>query len=264
MQIFSPLSVAFTPAIASAVQPNRDRRRERQSGRRTPCPGRVLPEQRPRYRCRCITRQRVPLYDSHDLLTFAQGGIRRAEDRTQSSLGLGVHSFGHDSMLGASAFIDHDLSRSHTRAGLGIEYWRDNLRLGANSYMHLSGWKDTPDVTDHLERPANGWDITKRGWLPSAPQVGASLGFDVTNGAITARKTLIVQRQVWTGHHSHSSHSVSGSVCDSRVRYIPGASWAHQTSPDSVAALRSLSGGRHDLVYRNSNIVLENKKRSYS
>nr|HDJ1437574.1 inverse autotransporter beta domain-containing protein [Enterobacter asburiae] len=48
------------------------------------------------------------------------------------------------------------------------------------------------------------------------------------------------------------------------MRYTPGASWAHQTSPDSVAALRSLSGGRHDLVYRNSNIVLENKKRSYS
>nr|HDJ1437353.1 inverse autotransporter beta domain-containing protein [Enterobacter asburiae]HDJ1437573.1 inverse autotransporter beta domain-containing protein [Enterobacter asburiae] len=118
-QFFSPLSVAFTAAIASAVQANRDRRRERQSGRRTPCPGRDLPEQRPRYRCRCITRQRVPLYDSHDLLTFAQGGIRRAEDRTQSSLGLGVHSFGHDSMLGANAFIDHDLSRRHTRAGLG-------------------------------------------------------------------------------------------------------------------------------------------------
>ena len=120
----------------------------------------------------------VPLYDSPDLLTFAQGGIRRADDRTQSSLGLGVRSFGAESMLGASAFIDHDLSRSHTRAGLGLEYWRDNLRLGANSYMRLSGWRDSPDVTDYLERPANGWDITARGWLPSLPQLGASLGFE--------------------------------------------------------------------------------------
>ncbi|UAN38800.1 inverse autotransporter beta domain-containing protein [Enterobacter asburiae] len=220
----------------------------------------------------------VPLHDSPDLLTFAQGGIRRADDRTQSSLGLGVRSFGPDSMLGASAFIDHDLSRSHTRAGLGIEYWRDNLRLGANSYMRLSGWKDSPDVTDYLERPANGWDITARGWLPSLPQLGASLGFERYYGeevglfghsnrqkdpyAATAGLN-------WTPFPlltlNAGQRQGKGSASDSRLglelRYTPGVSWTHQTSPDSVAALRSLSGARHDLVERNSNIVLEYKKK---
>ncbi|SHI14780.1 Invasin beta-domain of outer membrane [Pantoea sesami] len=220
----------------------------------------------------------VPLYDSPDLLTFAQGGIRRADDRTQSSLGLGVRSFGAESMLGASAFIDHDLSRSHTRAGLGLEYWRDNLRLGANSYMRLSGWRDSPDVTDYLERPANGWDITARGWLPSLPQLGASLGFERYYGeevglfghsnrqkdpyAATAGLN-------WTPFPlltlNAEQRQGKGSASDSRLglelRYTPGIPWAQQTSPDAVQAMRSLAGGRQDLVERNNNMVLEYKKK---
>nr|HEB5890335.1 inverse autotransporter beta domain-containing protein [Enterobacter asburiae] len=322
VQFCSPLSVAFTPAIASAVQPNRD----------TTATADVNDNQAAARLAQAASRAGtflsnapdtdaaaslasgyasaevqqwlsqfgtarttidvdkdfslkgssldllVPLYDSPDLLTFAQGGIRRADDRTQSSLGLGVRSFGSDSMLGASAFIDHDLSRSHTRAGLGIEYWRDNLRLGANSYMRLSGWKDSPDVTDYLERPANGWDITARGWLPSLPQLGASLGFERYYGeevglfghsnrqkdpyAATAGLN-------WTPFPlltlNAEQRQGKGSASDSRLglelRYTPGVSWAHQTSPDSVAALRSLSGARHDLVERNSNIVLEYKKK---
>ncbi|BFU36370.1 inverse autotransporter beta domain-containing protein [Enterobacter asburiae] len=322
VQFCSPLSVAFTPAIASAVQPNRD----------TTATADVNDNQAAARLAQAASRAGtflsnapdtdaaaslasgyasaevqqwlsqfgtarttidvdkdfslkgssldllVPLHDSPDLLTFAQGGIRRADDRTQSSLGLGVRSFGSDSMLGASAFIDHDLSRSHTRAGLGIEYWRDNLRLGANSYMRLSGWKDSPDVTDYLERPANGWDITARGWLPSLPQLGASLGFERYYGeevglfghsnrqkdpyAATAGLN-------WTPFPlltlNAGQRQGKGSASDSRLglelRYTPGVSWAHQTSPDSVAALRSLSGARHDLVERNSNIVLEYKKK---
>ncbi|AZV03696.1 invasin (plasmid) [Enterobacter sp. N18-03635] len=322
VQFCSPLSVAFTPAIASAVQPNRDTTatadvndnqaavRLAQAASRAGTFLSNAPDtdaaaslasgyasaEVQQWLSQFGTARTtidvdkdfslkgssldllVPLYDSPDLLTFAQGGIRRADDRTQSSLGLGVRSFGPAGMLGASAFIDHDLSRSHTRAGLGIEYWRDNLRLGANSYMRLSGWKDSPDVTDYLERPANGWDITARGWLPSLPQLGASLGFERYYGeevglfghsnrqkdpyAATAGLN-------WTPFPlltlNAEQRQGKGSASDSRLglelRYTPGVSWAHQTSPDSVAALRSLSGARHDLVERNSNIVLEYKKK---
>ncbi|MGY6233016.1 inverse autotransporter beta domain-containing protein (plasmid) [Enterobacter asburiae] len=326
VQLLSPLSLAFTPAIASAVQPPRD----------TTAPADVNDSQAAQRLAQAASRAGtflsnspdsdaaaslargaaaghataevqqwlsqfgtarttidvdkdfslkgssldllVPLYDSPDLLTFAQGGIRRADDRTQSSLGLGVRSFRADSMLGASAFIDHDLSRSHTRAGLGLEYWRDNLRLGANSYMRLSGWKDSPDVTDYLERPANGWDITARGWLPSLPQLGASLGFERYYGeevglfghnnrqkdpyAATAGLN-------WTPFPlltlNAEQRQGKGSASDSRVglelRYTPGVSWSQQTSPDAVAAMRSLAGGRMDLVERNNNMVLEYKKK---
>ncbi len=76
-----------------------------------------------------------------------------------------------------NTFIDHDLSRSHTRIGVGAEYWRDYLKLSANGYIRASGWKTSPDVEDYQERPANGWDIRAEGYLPR-PQLGASLMYE--------------------------------------------------------------------------------------
>lgn len=61
-------------------------------------------------------------------------------------------------MLGANIFLDYDLSRDHARAGFGGEYWRDFLKLSANAYVGLTGWKTSPDVEDYEERPASGWD----------------------------------------------------------------------------------------------------------
>lgn len=57
-------------------------------------------------------------------------------------------------MAGVNTFIDHDLSRSHTRIGVGAEYWRDYLKLSANGYIRASGWKKSPDIEDYQERPA--------------------------------------------------------------------------------------------------------------
>ena len=70
-------------------------------------------------------------------------------------------------MAGVNTFIDHDLSRSHTRIGVGAEYWRDYLKLSANGYIRASGWKKSPDIEDYQERPANGWDIRAEGYLPA-------------------------------------------------------------------------------------------------
>ncbi len=77
-----------------------------------------------------------------------------------------------------NTFIDHDLSRSHTRIGVGAEYWRDYLKLSANGYIRASGWKKSPDIEDYQERPANGWDIRAEGYLPAWPQLGASLMYE--------------------------------------------------------------------------------------
>ncbi|EEQ5941455.1 hypothetical protein GNQ24_000600 [Escherichia coli] len=100
-----------------------------------------------------------PIYDTPTNMLFTQGAIHRTDDRTQSNIGFGWRHFsGNDWMAGVNTFIDHDLSRSHTRIGVGAEYWRDYLKLSANGYIRASGWKKSPDIEDYQERPANGWD----------------------------------------------------------------------------------------------------------
>ena len=41
-------------------------------------------------------------------------------------------------MSGVNMFIDYDLTRYHTRTGMGVEYWRDYLKLSGNGYLRLS------------------------------------------------------------------------------------------------------------------------------
>ncbi|MBG6247682.1 inverse autotransporter beta domain-containing protein [Candidatus Symbiopectobacterium endolongispinus] len=120
----------------------------------------------------------VPLYDQQDKLFFTQGSLHRTDDRTQSNVGLGLRWFNDDWMLGGNTFLDYDLLRDHARMGVGIEYWRDFMKLGANSYHRLTGWKDSPDFADFQERPASDWDIRAQGWLPGLPQWGGALTFE--------------------------------------------------------------------------------------
>lgn len=120
-----------------------------------------------------------PIYDTPTNMLFTQGAIHRTDDRTQSNIGFGWRHFsGNDWMAGVNTFIDHDLSRSHTRIGVGAEYWRDYLKLSANGYIRASGWKKSPDIEDYQERPANGWDIRAEGYLPAWLQLGASLMYE--------------------------------------------------------------------------------------
>lgn len=81
-------------------------------------------------------------------------------------------------MLGANTFLDYDLSRDHARLGLGGEYWRDFLKLGVNTYHRLTNWKNSLDLEDYEERPANGWDVRTQYWLPALPQLGGKLTYE--------------------------------------------------------------------------------------
>lgn len=77
-------------------------------------------------------------------MLFSQTSLHRTDDRNQTNIGLGIRHFTHDNaMLGANVFYDYDLSRSHSSAGFGVEYWRDYFRLGVNTYFGLSDWKDS-------------------------------------------------------------------------------------------------------------------------
>lgn len=120
----------------------------------------------------------VPLHDHGGDLVFTQGSLHRTDSRTQANLGAGLRHFTPTSMLGGNLYGDYDLSRNHARAGAGLEYWRDFLKLSANGYMRLTGWKDSPDLADYQERPANGWDIRAQAWLPSLPQLGGKLTYE--------------------------------------------------------------------------------------
>ncbi|MCX2958385.1 MAG: inverse autotransporter beta domain-containing protein, partial [Serratia symbiotica] len=61
-------------------------------------------------------------------------------------------------------------------------YWRDFLKLSANGYQRLTGWRDAPELTDYEARPANGWDIRAQAWLPALPQLGGRLSYEQYHG----------------------------------------------------------------------------------
>lgn len=219
----------------------------------------------------------VPVYDRDNTVTFTQGSLHRTDDRSQTNLGVGIRHFTSGYMLGANLFGDYDLSRDHARAGIGAEYWRDFLKLSANGYFGLTGWKNSPDVRDHEERPANGWDIRTQGWLPAVPQLGGKLTWEQYNGKEVA---LFGKDNRQSNPHamtvgleytpvplltlSAEQRQGRSGQNDTRLglglNYRLGVPWHHQVDPGMVASMRSLTGSRYDLVDRNNNIVLEYRK----
>ncbi|VTM64555.1 Ig domain-containing protein [Escherichia coli] len=220
-----------------------------------------------------------PIYDTPTNMLFTQGAIHRTDDRTQSNIGFGWRHFsGNDWMAGGvNTFIDHDLSRSHTRIGVGAEYWRDYLKLSANGYIRASGWKKSPDIEDYQERPANGWDIRAEGYLPAWPQLGASLMYEQYYGdevglfgkdkrqkdphAISAEVTYTpVPLLTLSAGHKQGKSGENDTRFGLEVNYRIGEPLAKQLDTDSIRERRVLAGSRYDLVERNNNIVLEYRK----
>lgn len=220
----------------------------------------------------------VPLYEQEDRLIFTQGSLHRTDDRTQSNLGFGYRWFAGNWMLGANTFLDYDLSRGHTRMGLGGEYWRDFLKLGVNTYHRLTGWKNSPDLEDYEERPANGWDLRAQYWIPSLPQLGGKLTYEQYYGdevALFGRDNRQRNPHAVTAGVNYtpvplltfSAEQRQGQSGKSDTRFgvdmnlqfnVP---WQHQINPDAVATMRRLDGSKYDLVERNNNIVLEYRKK---
>lgn len=220
----------------------------------------------------------MPLYDQGDNLVFTQGSLHRTDSRTQANLGAGWRHFTPTYMLGGNLLGDYDLSRDHARMGAGVEYWRDFLKLGANGYMRLTGWKDSPDLENYQERPANGWDIRAQAWVPSLPQLGGKLTYEQYYGkevalfgvdnrqknphAITAGINYTPVPLITLGAEQRQGQSgKSDTRLTVDMNYQLGVPWRSQVNPAAVAAMRSLAGSRYDLVERNNNIVLEYRKK---
>ena len=87
--------------------------------------------------------------------------------------------------VGHQLLFDHDLSRYHSRAGIGAEYWRDYLKLSSNGYLRLTNWRSAPELdNDYEARPANGWDVRAESWLP----LGRTLAVNWSMNSIMAMK----------------------------------------------------------------------------
>ncbi|HEB1799677.1 TPA: inverse autotransporter beta domain-containing protein [Escherichia albertii] len=220
-----------------------------------------------------------PWYETPNNLVFSQHTLHRTDDRTQTNHGIGWRYFASDWMSGANLFIDHDLTRYHTRTGMGIEYWRDYLKLGGNAYLRLSNWRSAPELdNDYEARPANGWDLRAEGWLPVWPQLGGKLVFEQYYGdevalfgkderqndpySITAGLSYTpVPLISFSAEQRQGKQGENDTKIGMELTLQTGHSLQKQLDPDEVAARRSLVGSRYELVDRNNNIILEYRKK---
>ncbi|MFU0969386.1 inverse autotransporter adhesin YeeJ [Escherichia coli] len=220
-----------------------------------------------------------PWYETPDNLFFSQHTLHRTDERTQINNGLGWRHFTPTWMSGINFFFDHDLSRYHSRAGIGAEYWRDYLKLSSNGYLRLTNWRSAPELdNDYEARPANGWDVRAESWLPAWPHLGGKLVYEQYYGDEVA---LFDKDDRQSNPHAitaglnytpfplmtFSAEQRQGKQGENDTRFAvdftwqPGSAMQKQLDPNKVAARRSLAGSRYDLVDRNNNIVLEYRKK---
>ncbi|EJH5995335.1 inverse autotransporter adhesin YeeJ [Escherichia coli] len=220
-----------------------------------------------------------PWYETPDNLFFSQHTLHRTDERTQINNGLGWRHFTPTWMSGINFFFDHDLSRYHSRAGIGAEYWRDYLKLSSNGYLRLTNWRSAPELdNDYEARPANGWDVRAEGWLPAWPYLGGKLVYEQYYGDEVALFDKDDRQSnphaITTGLNytpfplmTFSAEQRQGKQGENDTRFAvdftwqPGSAMQKQLDPNEVAARRSLAGSRYDLVDRNNNIVLEYRKK---
>lgn len=220
-----------------------------------------------------------PWYETPDNLFFSQHTLHRTDERTQINNGLGWRHFTPTWMSGINFFFDHDLSRYHSRAGIGAEYWRDYLKLSSNGYLRLTNWRSAPELdNDYEARPANGWDVRAESWLPAWPHLGGKLVYEQYYGDEVA---LFDKDDRQSNPHAitaglnytpfplmtFSAEQRQGKQGENDTRFAvdftwqPGSAMQKQLDPNEVAARRSLASSRYDLVDRNNNIVLEYRKK---
>lgn len=219
----------------------------------------------------------IPVYENKSTILFTQLGFRHIDSRNTGNVGVGARHFVGDWMLGTNIFFDNDFTGENRRMGVGVEAWRDYLKLSANSYIRLSDWHQSRDFTDYDERPANGYDVRAQGWLPAFPQLGAKVMYEQYQGdevalfgkdnrqqdpwAFTGGVTYTPVPLVTVGaQHRAGKDGQNDSQLLLEMNYRLGEDWSKQLDPGLVGASRTLNGTRYDLVERNNSIVLDYRK----
>ncbi|MFC0178737.1 inverse autotransporter beta domain-containing protein [Thorsellia kenyensis] len=231
-----------------------------------------------------------PLIDENEHLLFSQIGVHDQDSgkdaRTIGNFGLGYRYETPDYITGVNTFIDHDFTGVNTRLGLGAEYWTDSLKFAANTYMPLSNWKESSIMKNHEalifdERPAKGFDLRAKSYLPDYPQLGGSLmyeqyfGDEVALFGIDKRQKdpyglslgvdyMPVPLVKSTVTHKVGKAGQKETKVDLGLQVQLGTPIEEQLNPDNVRLARSLKGSRYDMVDRNYDIVFEYKKEDFS
>ncbi|MDF3162511.1 ZirU family protein [Pseudomonas proteolytica] len=225
-----------------------------------------------------------PLYERDIDIVFAQIGARTFGERNLANVGLGYRKQVNPYLvMGVNSFLDQDMSRNHTRGGIGGEAWTDQARFSANYYTPLSGWKHSndhrlnsdPDTRILQERAAKGWDANVETAMPGIQQLSLSAKYFQWNG----------DRVDVSGSRSQTEKNPKGYTLGAKYQPIPllnlnaqhtkvtggdggwelgmGLTWDFDKSlnelldPKKSIALRPLAQAKTDIVNRNYNIVLE-------
>ncbi|MGD8204498.1 YchO/YchP family invasin [Pantoea sp. FN0305] len=218
----------------------------------------------------------TPWQDNYHYLTFSQLGVTQTSDGLVGSAGLGQRWVADNWLLGYNALVDRQFDSGLQRASLGTEAWSDFLRLSANYYAPLSGWRSSSALQQN--RMARGYDITTQGYLPFYRQLGVSVTWEqylgdqvalFNNGSLEKNPVAVkvgvnytpVPLLTFTASHKEGESGQSQDQLGMRINYRPGVALSKQLSADNVAEARSLRGSRYDLVERNTTPVLEFRQR---
>lgn len=209
---------------------------------------------------------------------FGQLGIRAHDKssfdgRTFINTGLGYRAQTGHWLWGTNAFIDADAKYNHFRGSLGLELYRENIAFSGNYYFPLTGWKDSKVVDLHEERPAYGWDIRTKGYLPNYPHVGVELAYEkyygdkvdiLGNGSLNSNPesysaafiySPIPLLELKTGFKDASDAGSEMSL-NLNLKYSFGVPISEQLDPSKVSAPTNIQN-MTEFVDRNYNIVME-------
>jgi hypothetical protein len=216
------------------------------------------------------------LADENSMLTFSQLGLHDTGDGVVGNAGLGQRWDAGNWLLGYNGFVDRVFSSGLQRASLGTEAWSDNLRLSANYYMPLSGWKNLGD--SQQQRMARGYDITSQTYLPFYRQLGVSVSYqqylgenvDLFNSGNRYHNPSAmsfglsytpVPLVTLSATHKTSSAGETQDQLGLKLNYRFGVALRRQLDASNVDEARSLRGSRYDIVTRSDTPVLSFRQR---
>lgn len=216
------------------------------------------------------------LADENSMLTFSQLGLHDTGDGVVGNAGLGQRWDAGNWLLGYNGFVDRVFSSGLQRASLGTEAWSHNLRLSANYYMPLSGWKNLGD--SQQQRMARGYDITSQTYLPFYRQLGVSVSYqqylgenvDLFNSGNRYHNPSAmsfglsytpVPLVTLSATHKTSSAGETQDQLGLKLNYRFGVALRRQLDASNVDEARSLRGSRYDIVTRSDTPVLSFRQR---
>ncbi|WP_414926528.1 inverse autotransporter beta domain-containing protein, partial [Pseudomonas zeae] len=229
-----------------------------------------------------------PIAQSDDDILFAQVGARTFDNRNLGNLGVGYRRLVNpDLMLGGNTFFDHDFTRGHSRAGVGLEMWGNSARLATNAYAPISPWKKSdqqrlnsdPNRMDLFERPAAGWDARAEALIPGTSQLSATAqyfqwkgqGVDAFGGGKLKKDPaghgvgLKWQPMPLLGFTTEHQRLQGG---NGQFSFGMNLNWTfdrdlkQQLRTEQASAMRPLVLAKQDFVDRNYNVILNYKEQA--